>query len=310
MRIVSVILLCACTADDPQSQAELDSGWAPGTPWDNDAVPAPRVILDGLEGPAGLSEGFGALVVAESGAGRVWQHDGQVGSVLIDGLDAPAEVLATPQGVVVIDGDQVLLVVDGERAEVASDQQAPQSLRLGLQSVWWVESGSGNDGRIWRMDEGDVHAVAEGLESPHGLAVVGERAMTAETGNWRIIEVSDGGAIEPLAVVGGTIRDVAADCEQPFYVSESTRWPYPGFVGTVSGGEADPLSESPPEPSRLLTSGPHLIWATKQSIHRVERDGGTFQTLAQRTAVGDMVIWGDTLIWTNPDRGEVLAVDL
>ena len=310
MRILSVILLCACAADDPQSQAERDSGWAPGTPWDTDAVSAPRVLLDGLDGPAGLSEGFGVLVVAESGAGRVWQHDGQAGTVLIDGLDAPAEVLATPQGVVVIDGDQVLSIIDGEHTEVASGQQDPQSLRLGLDSVWWVESGSGNDGRIWRMDDSDVHAVAEGLESPHGLAVVGERAVTAETGNWRIVQVEEDRPAQALAVIGGTIRDVAADCEQPFYVSESTRWPYPGFVGTVSDGEADPLSESPPEPSRLLVAGPYLIWATKQSIHRVERDGGTFQTLAQRTAVGDMVIWDDTLIWTNPDRGEVLAVDL
>lgn len=310
MRILPLILLCACTSGSPDTGAAQQSAWTPDAPWGGAEVPEQRVLVDGLDSPTGLAQGFGALWIAETGAGRIWHHDGQELTLSHEGLDAPSELAATVDGVVIIDGDEVLQAQGSELGVLASELQSPHAPRTGHQSIWWVETGTGNDGRVWRSDSDGVAVVADGLETPQGLALIGERAVVAETGNWRLLQIAENQAPQALATIGGTIRDVGADCEDLFFITESTRWPYPGFVATLSSGEQHNLSESPPEPERMLVLGDQLIWSTKQSIHSVSRDGGTFRTLAQRTAVGEMVIWADTLIWTNPERGEVLAVDL
>jgi hypothetical protein len=312
MRILSLILIMACGPKDDSSGPGQDTAWAPDPAWENAEVPAPRVLMEGLDGPADLTVAGGMLWVAETGAGRIWMHDGHQGEIWMEGLEAPSRMAADPSGLVVMDADRVLLTDGVSTSILAEGLIAPAAIALGVQSIWWVDEGAGNDGVIWRAqrDGSEVTPIAEALESPRGLAVVGERAVVAETGNGRLIQVSPSGALVDLATIGGTVRDVAADCDGVVVATESSRWPYPGFVSTIVDGSEEHLSESPPQPDRVLLSGDRVLWSTKQSIHYVPREGGTLTTAALRTDVADLVVWGQTLIWTDPDRGEVLAVGL
>ena len=75
-----------------------------------------------------------------------------------------------------------------------------------------------------------------------------------------------------------------------------------------SGGTLGALSYSPPGLDRLWVDGPHVYWASSQSITRVSREGGTYEMLAAETRVGDFLVQDDWLLWTDRDRGDVLGV--
>jgi hypothetical protein len=311
MRILSLILLVACGPPERSGTSPSeDTGWAPGAPWAWTAVAEPDVLMDALEGPGALALGGESLWVADSS--RIWRHDGQDAEVWAEGLTAPTHLAADELGAVIIAGGEVVLL-DGEgQLSIASGLVDPQGLALGPSSIWWVDGGTGADGVVMRAarDGASVQTIASGLESPHSLALRGERAVIVEAGNWRVLELMAGAEHTELLIAGGTLRDVAVDCQDVFLAVESTRWPYPGFISSIENAEQHRLGESPPEPDRLRVAGEHLVWSTKQSIHRMDRQGGTFTTVASRSAVADLVVWGPRVIWTNPERGEVLAVGL
>ncbi|MGW7514399.1 hypothetical protein ACWGJ2_02245 [Streptomyces sp. NPDC054796] len=119
-----------------------------------------RVRTHGLNRPTGIAKGpDGTLVVAETGAGRVLAvgEDDAV-TVLADGLGHPVDV-----------------AFDAEGRLHVSDERRGAVLRL--------DEGEG---------EGDRAAVtvADGLEGPQGLAVVGDDLFAVETGRRRLVAVS------------------------------------------------------------------------------------------------------------------------
>ncbi len=314
MRVLSLIVLGACAPGDPPEKTPVeDTAWLPEEAWEGVDVPTPRVIMEGLSDPQALAVGGGKLWVVEPGEGRVWTYEDGVSEVAIDGLQAPGRIAADEQGAVLIEGDSIILIDEGDDpVTVAEGLFVPVAVGLDHQSIWWVDEGTGADGVVGRAarDGTAAETVASGLESPRGLALSGEAAFVAEIGEWRVIKVVPGQSPVEVVSPSGTISDVAADCEGVFWLTESSRWPYPGFVSTVDGSDEQRIAESPPEPDRLILAGTHVLWSTKQSIHSIPRQGGTFTTVAQRTAVGDLVVWGQSLIWSDPERGMVLAVGL
>ena len=61
MRILSLILIMACGPKDDSSGPGQDTAWAPDPAWENAEVPAPRVLMEGLDGPADLTVAGGML---------------------------------------------------------------------------------------------------------------------------------------------------------------------------------------------------------------------------------------------------------
>ncbi len=128
-----------------------------------------RLRANGLNQPLGIAtRADGALVVAETGAGRVVAIDGtDTVSVLAEGLDHPVDVA--------FDAEQRCYVSDDRR------------------------------GAILRLDDGEAVPVAEGLGAPQGLAAHGDELFTVDTEHRRLWSVSltTGGArveAESLAV--------------------------------------------------------------------------------------------------------------
>ncbi|MDQ1025372.1 sugar lactone lactonase YvrE [Streptomyces umbrinus] len=125
-----------------------------------------RVRVQGLNEPTGIERSpDGALVVAESGAGRVVRIDGRIDgtdtvTVLAEGLRHPVDVAFDAEGHCYVSDDEL--------------------------------------GAVLRIDDGEAVAVAEGLGAPQGLAVRGDelfmvdvehrclRALSLTTGETRI----------------------------------------------------------------------------------------------------------------------------
>jgi hypothetical protein len=127
--------------------------------------------FDDLQAPVSAVR-YGSLVaVAEHGTGRVLGLDGDVRSILAQGLDAPTG-----------------LATDGDRLFV-SDRARGQILEV-------ARSGTASPARI----------VVSGLESPEGLAWTGEALVVVEGESGRVLEVTADGATRLLAVVApGTL---------------------------------------------------------------------------------------------------------
>lgn len=107
-----------------------------------------RVRVQGLNEPTGIERSpDGALVVAESGAGRVVRIDGRIDgtdtvTVLAEGLRHPVDIAFDAEG----------------RCYVSDDEL----------------------GAVLRIDGGEAVAVAEGLGAPQGLAVRGDELFTVD----------------------------------------------------------------------------------------------------------------------------------
>ncbi|WP_405746123.1 SMP-30/gluconolactonase/LRE family protein [Streptomyces sp. NBC_01525] len=113
-----------------------------------------RVRARGLRQPTGLCvRPDGGLIVAESGAGRVLAlaADDAV-TVLAEGLERPVDVA--------LDADGRCYVSDERR------------------------------GAVLRIDDGRATAVADGLDAPQGLAVIGDEVFTVESGARRLTAVA------------------------------------------------------------------------------------------------------------------------
>ncbi|CAM5317960.1 hypothetical protein [Streptomyces purpurascens] len=113
-----------------------------------------RLRANGLNQPLGIAtRADGALVVAETGAGRVVAIDGtDTVTVLAEGLDHPVDVALDA----------------GQRCYVSDDRR----------------------GAILRIDDGEAVPVAEGLGAPQGLAVHGDELFTVDTEHRRLWSVS------------------------------------------------------------------------------------------------------------------------
>lgn len=107
-----------------------------------------RVRVQGLNEPTGIERSpDGALVVAESGAGRVVRIDGRIDgtdtvTVLAEGLRHPVDVAFDAEG----------------RCYVSDDEL----------------------GAVLRIDDGGTVTVADGLGAPQGLAVRGDELFTVD----------------------------------------------------------------------------------------------------------------------------------
>ncbi|MFE7761140.1 hypothetical protein [Streptomyces sp. NPDC057438] len=119
---------------------------------------AVRERARGLDRPIGITVGpGGALVVAETGAGRVLALGDEDGpgsvSVLAEGMDRPTDV-----------------VLDAEGRLYVSEERLGTVLRIGT--------------------DGARDVVATGLSAPQGLAVLGAELFVVETGHRRLSSVS------------------------------------------------------------------------------------------------------------------------
>jgi hypothetical protein len=184
MRALPLATLLACGAPDPSDPASSgDTAWVPQDSWSSEPVEAPLVLLDGLDTPHGLALDAGVLWIAEAGAGRIWRHDGSDGAVAHEGLDTPSWIAAGTGAVFAVDGEAVVRLEGEAQTAVADGLLDPHALRIASEHIWWVEAGDGRNGAIWRagVDGSDAQTVADALETPRGLAVIGGRALK----HWR-----------------------------------------------------------------------------------------------------------------------------
>ena len=109
-------------------------------------------------------------------------------------------------------------------------------------------------------------------------------------------------------------RKLYLDSNTLYATTRSSRWPYGGWIVQLNGSEDSwtetRLSDSPPEAEHLLVFDEHLYWSSKQSITRVDLDGGTYEMVASMTTVGSMVIHNNALWWSDSKGGRLFALDL
>jgi sugar lactone lactonase YvrE len=110
----------------------------------------------------------------------------------IDGLGFPYQALEIPGGVLVADhGAGLVLVTDGRTKEtVVADVQSPAAMLVAPNGGIYVAEADG--GRVLRVDLVDwsVHPVADGLNSPEGLAFFDDKTLlVAEVGQRRLTAI-------------------------------------------------------------------------------------------------------------------------
>lgn len=107
-------------------------------------------------------------------------------------------------------------------------------------------------------------------------------------------------------------RKLYVESDTLYATTRSSRWPYGGWIVELNGSEDSwtetRLSDSPPEAEHLLVFEEHVYWSSKQSITRVDLDGGTYEMVASMTTVGSMVIHNNALWWSDSKGGRLFAL--
>ena len=309
--LVAVLGLAACES------------YLPPEAWTAARVDEPEVLLDDLDGPSGLVNYAGDLVLGTS-AGELLRLD-RMGdlSVLLEEPLPGIDRLSTVEGGLVLsiessvseDGQSsvefwspdaeltTLWAGAGTVTDLASDGSrvyyALTSSELGPASLRWSEA-----------EGGESLTLCPNLDDPGGFSLVDERVVIADRGAGVVLacDRSDG-ALTVLATPAEVPRDVALAGQEVIVSARSERWPGGGWIYSMepSGGELVPLSYSPPGLDRLIVDDGAIYWSSSQSITRVDREGGTYEVLATETRVADFIIWEGQLVWTDPVRGQLLA---
>ena len=306
--VLLVILFSGC------SSVQEERSW-PDVP----VTATPEVFVSGLLEPTGLSRFGDGLVVADRGSGEVLFLDSNFSlvEVLAEGLDEPARVLATADGVVVsTEGTPELWLVEANQSETLLWSGDGLIVDMGWdgEKVWFVSSAGENSeaALAWvRPGDGAGGTLTTLPSEPGGIALAEEELYLADVGRGQVFSYDLVSGEEALLASPEEVpRDVAVDEGMLFVSARSERWPGGGWVYALeaSGGSLGALSYSPPGLDRLWVDGPHVYWASGQSITRVSREGGTYEMLAAETRVGDFLVQDGWLLWTDRDRGEVLGV--
>jgi hypothetical protein len=59
-----------------------------------------------------------------------------------------------------------------------------------------------------------------------------------------------------------------------------------------------------------VIAGDYIYWTSAQSITRAPRSGGSYEVLATETRIAGFYVTNDRVLWTDPDRGQLLSVPL
>jgi len=283
--------------------------------------PVPDVLVDGLDDPAGLVYFGSGFAVAERGAGavRLFDADFVEAEPLASDLAGPSQLLVVGEHLVVSTDDVPGLSVvemDGSVTPLWGGDASVVDLATDGEGLWFVLGGTDSSpaGLRWMELGGDGHSVlSEDLEDPTGIAWADGGVFVADPGRGELLRFDElTGVDSAVASPDEDPRDVAADGGDLFFAARSERWPGGGWIYSVSndGFDLDPLSYSPPGLDRVELDEDYVYWTSAQSIARAPRDGGTYEVLAAETRVADFLVLDDRLVWTDRDRGQVLAVAL
>ncbi|MEE2828217.1 MAG: hypothetical protein VX498_03430, partial [Myxococcota bacterium] len=205
---------------------------------------------------------------------------------------------------------------DTEPRLLWAEGRSPSSLVLVEDQLWFTlgpdEEESAGLHRL-SLDEDEEELVAGGLEDPGGLAVTQEQVYIADRGQGELLGIDPVlGTVTVLADPFEAPQDVVWTDEGLYFTARSPNWPGGGWVYRVGqgGGTAEQLSYSPPGLDRLAVTADHVYWSSVQSITRAPREGGSYEILARETRVGSFLVQSDRLVWTDRDRGQLLALPL
>ncbi len=310
MRLILILSLVACTADkaaDGSADGAGGSDWTPDDAWGESEVASPSLEASSFRGPLGLVAVDGTLYFSDE-RGVHWNGDEDWWNIAPD-VEGAGQLALARGGLLVADETAGTVgwldLGSHEMTPLASGLVAPISLAGDEDTAWWID-GDGETGSLYSWSGEAPARVIEGLDEPQQMTAHEGGVVVVEAGTKQVLQVWPSGELE---VVGSTSlpgRGIAADEDGIVVTTESTRWPYPGWVEDIDEGAT--LCESPPNPGLVLLTPTHAIFASKQTISMVSREGGAPTSLALRTDVGAMTMAGDRLIWTDVDTGRVLSL--
>ena len=282
---------------------------------------SPEILLGGLDDPAGLAVFDGGFALALRGSGDVLFLDANLEEtgVLAEGLDAPSRLLSVGEHLVVSTaGSPGLWLVDavGEASPLWDGEGPVTDLVSDGGTLWFTVSETETTGASLRRLEIDgvgSEVLSDGLSEPGGISLDAGDVYVADFGRGQVLSF-DGitGAETLVTSPDEDPRDVVWDDSNLFIAARSDRWPGGGWIYALEapGGNLEGLSYSPPGLDRLAVDGQYIYWSSSQSITRVPREGGTYELVAGKTRVADFLVLDDSVIWTDRDRGELLAVPM
>jgi len=301
MRTGWIIFLFACTAPEV-------APWAPEDPWTWQDVSQPEVVSDSFQQPMGLAFAEGQIWVADAGSGTVTGLSATGSTELEwDTGFSPTYVTVGAGWLVASSTEEDGLIaaydLTNEAVQVLGSGRSWGTVTFSMGRFWWHAASSAT---LYSWVPGESEPTSSELSgailaltaTPDGVYVV-----TGTNKPWNIRSQDD----VSIAEIWEEPQDLVWASGTLWISTRSARWPYPGWIYRLDDDSAKVVEYSPPEPGPITATSSHVYWGSKQTLTRAALDGKAYQSIALQTSVADVIAEGDTIFWTDRQRGLVLT---
>ena len=253
-----------------------------------------------LTKPSGILAIDQTLLVADQETNSIAVIQDEVFHTSIENILAPTEMVlgSSTETIFVATPTKIEeLNVQNETISTAFDDcDSPHSLVFHNEMLFWLEGNqlfSGNS----------VEPLCSELPNPSHLIEWNNVIWITtqdDNGLWKL-EQDD---CELVKTFDDIPHKMAASDEGIWVTTRSFRWPYGGWIVWYDGDQLIKTTESPPEPSHVLSWDNSVIWSSKQSITQWAGDS-TYEMIASQTTVADFALLDNTLYWSDPHGGRV-----
>lgn len=303
MRIGWIVFFLACTTPEVLE-------WSPEDPWTWQNVAEPKVFSDGFLEPFGLAVADDVVWVADEGTGSVTGL-GPSGSIDHEWVTefSPRHVAAGGGWLVATETDEVGVVsayqVESGVAQVLESGRKWGDVVYSQGQFWWyADAGE----KLYSWTPGDAQPIERALSGPIlTLAAFPEGVMVATGAKqpWNIRNQEDA----LVAEIWEEPQELTWAKETLWVSTRSPRWPFPGWIYRLEDGVAKVVEYSPPEPGPIAATSEYIYWGSKQTLTRAALGAEAYEAIALQTSVADVVADGETIFWTDRQRGLVLNWD-
>ena len=243
------------------------------------------------------------FLVADAGHEALMYVEGDEVSVYADDIVEPTALVSGTESYLFTAEEIYLIDTQGNVEIVLDERESPSAPVLFEEGLYWLEQGG-----LFQLKNGVAEELLSDLPDPYDL-IVWEDLLWFTTQQdkaiWNYDRIQDPIQVHSFPEIP---HRLAADIDQLWVSTRSSRWPYGGWIASFDEDNFDRQTQSPPEAEQIIAFDEGVIWASKQTIAYWTAE--PYTSVALQVMVSSMHIVGEELFWSDRQGGRLGRINM